>query len=159
MWGFDIFTFRIPILSRLGDVGRRESSFVADEMINTPASEIISSATKEDSLLPSYPDGASRLGELSKNRRYPLTSKQTTCIGNPSGYPPTEAPRSGHVIFLLVDVVLRRRSTPISIGILRCFGPLPLNFLLEMHANPEILKISQFSTRARAGRGSSDRVL
>ena len=47
--------------------------FVADEMINTPASEIISSATKEDSLLPSYPDGASRLGELSEIRRYPLT--------------------------------------------------------------------------------------
>ena len=67
MCKFDIFTFLDPsILSRLGDVGRRESSFVADEMINTPASEIISSATKEDSLLPSFPDGASRLGELSK---------------------------------------------------------------------------------------------
>ena len=81
MWEFDMPTFvdssqdpvRRAILSRLGDVGRRESSFVADEMINTPASEIISSATKEDSLLPSYPDGASRLGELSKIRRYPLT--------------------------------------------------------------------------------------
>ena len=70
---FYIFTLDPSILSRLGDVGRRESSFVADEMINTPASEIISSATKEDSLLPSYPDGASRLGELSKIRRYPLT--------------------------------------------------------------------------------------
>jgi hypothetical protein len=67
LWKFGIFTFLDPsILSRLGDVGRREYSFVADEMINTPASEIISSATKEDSLLPSFPDGASRLGGLSK---------------------------------------------------------------------------------------------
>ncbi len=39
---------------------------------------------------------------------------------------------------MLVDVVLRRTSTPISIGILRCFEPLPLNSFLEVHADFEL---------------------